>query len=106
MFGKLRETLNKSWYKDENNRKIIFITENEKCAYEIFSIYKIPVEDYYLTTYFNSDKKYSDFLNEIKARSIHDFDTNLNLKDLILTLSTCDNNNQYRVVIHAAKIKN
>lgn len=105
MFANLREALNKEWYDIEENRKIRFITENENCIYEIFSIYKIEDEDYYITTNFNTIK-YGEFLNTIKKRSISDFGIDINEDDKVLTLSTCDNNNQYRVVIHAKKIIN
>lgn len=103
MFGKIKNALNSKWYLEEKNRKIDFITENEKNEYEIFSIYKIPEEEYYLTTDFNDDKSYQDFLNTLKQRSIQDFGIDLSSKKSILTISTCDNNNKYRIVIHSCK---
>ena len=103
MFGSMKNALTEEWYSNEDNRKILFITENEKSTYEVFSIYKIPVEDYYITTDF-TDQQYDKFLETIKNRSIKDFNVQLNTNDKILTLSTCDNNNQYRVVVHARKV--
>lgn len=104
MFANLLNTLNEDWYNVEENRRILFITENEKCEYEIFSIYKILDEKYYLTTDFKNTS-FKGFINTIKKRSIHDFGIDLNENDSILTLSTCDNNNDYRIVIHAKKIE-
>lgn len=37
-------------------------------------------------------------------RSIKEFNTDVSKDDNILTLSTCANNNKYRVVLHAKKI--
>lgn len=103
MFGTLRNILDNNWYTNEDNKKIIFFTENEKSIYEVFSIYKVEKEDYYITTSFTNNS-YLDFLNTIKKRSITDFNTEVTENDQILTLSTCDNNNKYRVVLHAKKL--
>lgn len=102
MFGTLKNILDENWYSKEENLQIKFSTEKENCTYQIFSIYKIEEEDYYITTYFNNN--FEEFLNVIKKRSIKNFGIELNENDQILTLSTCDNSNKYRVVLHAKKI--
>ena len=61
-------------------------------------------ETYYITTGFNNDEEYLKFLETIKARSIYDFNTNLNANDKILTLSTCYSDTE-RTVVHARLIK-
>lgn len=104
MFGNLKNTLKEEWYENELNHKIKFITEMEESNYQVFSIYKIEREDYYITTNFNKGE-YLKFLNTIKNRSVKDFGIELNENSQILTLSTCDNNNKYRIVLHAVKIK-
>lgn len=104
MFGSLKNILNSDWYDNEENTNIILYTENEKCIYKVFSIYKIESEDYYITTEFENDKKFEQFVNTIKKRSIKEFDIDVSESDNILTLSTCANNNKYRVVLHAKKI--
>ena len=104
MFGSLKNILNSDWYDNEENTNIILYTENEKCIYKVFSIYKIESEDYYIKTEFESDKKFEQFVNTIKKRSIKEFDIDVSESDNILTLSTCANNNKYRVVLHAKKI--
>lgn len=72
--------------------------------YEVFSVYTIKAESYYLTTYFSSDANYIDFLNTLKNRSIHNFGVDLSAEDSIITLSTCDATGKSRVVLHARKI--
>ena len=104
MFGSLKWVINEDWYNNEDNKYITLITENETQVYEVFSVYQIEKEDYYIQTNFNTEKEFSTFLETIKKRSKKDFNVDVNKEDNILTLSTCANNNKYRVVLHAKKI--
>lgn len=104
MFGTMQNILNPEWYNNEENTNIILKTERENYIYKVFSIYRIENEDYYIKTEFNNDSEFEQFLNTLKARSIRDFNMDMLESDSILTLSTCDNNNKYRVVLHAKKI--
>lgn len=105
MFGTLKNILTEEWQSNIDNFKIPFITETEKSEYQVFSVYTIESEDYYITTNFETDNKFEKFIDTIKSRSIKDFDVNISTEDHILTLSTCANNNKYRVVLHAVKVK-
>ncbi len=105
MFGSLKNVLNSDWYQNEENYYITFLTENETLKYEVFSVYQIEKEDYYITTKFANDAEYEKFLNTIVNRSVNDFEVEVSSEDTILTLSTCANNNQYRVVLHAKKVE-
>ena len=104
MFGSLKNILTEEWQNKEENMTVSLTTEKEEQEYQVFSVYKIEKEEYYITTDF-TDKEYEKFINTIKKRSMKDFGVEINKQDSILTLSTCDNNNQYRVVLHAKKIK-
>lgn len=104
MFGSLSKTLKSNWYNNKDNHIIRLSTETENTMWQIFSVYKIPEETYYITTNFNSDNDYQKFLNTIKERSIHNFNTNLTTEDKILTLSTCYSDTE-RTVVHAKLIK-
>lgn len=105
MFSSLKNILKEEWYSKEENRKITFITEKENSVYEVFSIYEIEAEDYYITTNF-ADGEILSYIQTVKKRSIKDFDVEVSKEDNILTLSTCGNDNDYRVVLHAKKIIN
>ena len=105
MFSTLKNILNKSWYLDENNYIISLYTPNGLEKYKVFSVYQVNVEDYYITTSFASEASYKTFCNNLKNRSIYNFNVDINGKDNILTLSTCSNNNKYRTVLHAKKIQ-
>ena len=104
MFGSLKNILNSDWYENEENTNITLYTENEKCIYKVFSIYKIESEDYYIKTEFSNDNEFEQFVNTIMNRSIKKFDIDVSKEDNILTLSTCANNNRYRIVLHAKKM--
>lgn len=103
MFGSLQDTLKEDWYTNVENHKIILVTETDTQVYQVFSIYQIESEEYYIQTHFNDEPSYDKFLNTLKNRSIENFDIELNSQDTILTLSTCANNN-YRLVLHAKRI--
>lgn len=104
MFSTLKNVLNKNWYENEENLKIQLITEDDYFIYEVFSVYKIKKEEYYLQTNFKNDETYLRFIETLKKRSIKNFDIDVNEQDQILTLSTCANDNNYRVVLHAKKM--
>ena len=103
MFGSLKNILEEEWYNNEENYLINFITENEENKYQVFSVYKIENEDYYIDTEFK-EGEFLEFVNTLKDRSIKDFGIEVTEEDSLLTLSTCANNNKYRVVLHAKLI--
>lgn len=105
MFGSLNNLLEKEWFNNEDNHFIKVTTPYNKMIFEIFSVYLIPKESYYLTTYFTSDEYFAKFLTEITTRSIYNFNSSVDVKDKILTLSTCKNNFGMRFVVHAKLIK-
>ncbi|MGN1297059.1 MAG: class B sortase [Candidatus Scatovivens sp.] len=104
MFGSLKWVINEDWYNNEDNKYITLITENETQVYEVFSVYQIEKEDYYIQTSFDTEIEFNTFAQTIKKRSKKDFNVDVNKEDAVLTLSTCANNNKYRVVLHAKKI--
>ena len=103
MFASLKNILKEEWYNNEDNYTIDFVTELETQKYKVFSVYKIKNEDYYITTNFN-DEEFTKFIQILKQRSIKDFNMEITAQDNILTLSTCANNNNYRIVLHAKRI--
>ena len=105
MFGSLKNILKEEWYNNDENYIIDFITEEKYYKYQVFSIYKIEKEDYYIDTEFKKNE-FEEFINTLKNRSIKDFNIDVSAEDSILTLSTCADNNKYRVVLHAKKIDN
>lgn len=106
MFGTLFNVLNKSWYTNKYNHVIKFSTPYENTMWQVFSVYKIEPEVYYLTTNFATDTGYTNFLTTLKSRSIYNFNVELSESDKIITLSTCsDAAGTGRIVLHAKLIK-
>ena len=105
MFGSLKNILNSSWYTNKNNHIIRLSTPTENTMWQVFSVYTIPKESYYITPSFNSNEAYLEFLNTIKSRSEVDFSGTVNTNDKVLTLSTCQDNFGNRIVMHAKLIK-
>lgn len=104
MFGTLRKVLNNGWINNANNYVIKISTEKENSLWQIFSIYHIPTTNDYLQTEFKDEREYQRFLNILKNRSNHNFNTSITSNDTILTLSTCYNDSE-KMVVHAKLIK-
>ena len=104
MFGTLRKVLNNGWINNTNNYVIKISTEKENSLWQIFSIYHIPTTNDYLQTEFKDEREYQRFLNILKNRSNHNFNTSITSNDTILTLSTCYNDSK-KMVVHAKLIK-
>jgi len=105
MFGDIPTFLKKTWLDNPNKPYIKLSTKNHNSIWQIFSIYKIKPTVDYLQAKFNSIENYNNFINMIKNRSIKDFKVEILPTDKIITLSTCDDTGNYRVVVHAKLIK-
>ena len=103
-FGSLTNLFKKKWYK-ESNHYIVVLNEDGKHTYEIFSVYKIDPEVYYLQNKFEDKETYGIFIGTLKSRSIYDFNVKVGEDDKIITLSTIDDNKS-RNVVHARLIEN
>lgn len=100
MFGSLRKAFNEEWYQNKDNQIVKIYTEKGFLLYQLFSIYTIAPEDYYIKTNFENDEEFQNFIDTIRFRSINDFHVDIDLNDKILTLSTCYDNSK-RAVLHA-----
>ncbi len=102
MFGSLSKLLDENNLEDNENRIISFITEKEIKKYQIFSIYTIKPEKYYITTEFK-EQEFIKFKEKVKERSRFKLEADLDNKN-ILTLSTCQNYGAKRLAVHAVEI--
>jgi sortase B len=105
MFGSLTNTLNKKWYTNLDNQIIQLSTLKYNTMWQIFAVYKVEAESYYITTDFSSDESYEEFLSTMKSRSIYNFGVDVDKNDKVLTLSTCYNDNGIRLVVQAKLVK-
>ena len=73
--------------------------------FQIFSIYTIKSETYYITPSFKDSIDKQKWIDVMKSRNISTIDTEVDTRDKFLTLSTCQNNQGGRIVVHAKLIK-
>ena len=104
MFGTLKNVLTKNWYNNSDNHVIKLSTEKENTLWQIFSVYSIKTETYYITTDFKNDDDFKKFIDTVKKRSKYKFDANVSVNDTLLTLSTCHKTDE-KIVVHAKLIK-
>lgn len=105
MFGSLKNIFKSSWYDNKDNHIIKFVTNDYTSLWQVFSVYTIKAESYYITTKFNSNSEFKIFANTLKERSKVKFSANVNENDKFITLSTCKDSKGNRVVMHAKLIK-
>ncbi len=105
VLGSLKNTLTSTWQNNRDNYIINVSTKKANFLYQIFSIYTIPEEKYYLTNNFSTKKDKEKWLKTMQERSIVKISTTLDVNDKIITLSTCENNNGGRIVVHGKLIK-
>ena len=105
MFGTLTNVLEEWWYTNEVNHYIKLSTPTKNTVWKVFSVYTIQAEAYYLTHNFVSDDSFRAYLNTIVGRSIYNFNTDVNVSDKVLTLSTCLDTNGNRIVVHAKLVR-
>ena len=103
MFGTIENIFRSDWQNKYKDAQITLVTENGEAKYQIFSIYRINPEDYYIQTAF-SGNEYGDFLQTVKGRSEFDFGVDVTSDDQIITLSTCLYGGAKRIALHAKKI--
>ena len=108
MFGELEKYKSKNFY--ENHRIIEFDTLSEKSNYEIIAVFKVVLYTsdafrYYEFTKANDEKEYNNFISKCKEASFYDTGVQVNYKDKLITLSTCEYSSKNgRLVIVAKKI--
>lgn len=102
MFGKLQRYKSSGFTMSSNNNYIYVYTGKVIKRYQIFSVHiSEPVSDTY-TFNFSSDEDLLSYAEKMKSLSL--FDTNVDISGVsqVLTLSTCTNSGDQRVVVHAS----
>lgn len=96
MFG----SIDQLWNNQNKEMMITFITTEKTINYHIFSVYSVSSNDYYNSRNFNNFKE---TIKEFAKRSEISFHSDYSDANQIITLSTCHNNNQDRLVVHGYK---
>ena len=79
-------------------------TDTKKAVYEVFSSYQTEPEDYAIKSNIVSDTSMEQYLKTMVSRSTINYNIMPAKTDRVLTLSTCDNSGQNRVLVHAVLI--
>lgn len=110
MFGSLNKYSSEEYYK--KHPKIQFDTIYEKGEYEVMYVFRSKVFSeeevtfkYYQFINAASEKEFNSYMNEMKALSLYDTQVTAGYGDKLLTLSTCDyQENDGRFVVVAKKV--
>ena len=104
MFSNLKYYLDTEFCSNKNYQYFNFYTVKQKYLAEIFSIYKITSEKISINLNYESESDFKEAIAIWKNKSIYDFNSDVSESDKIITLYTCDNNTNYRILIHAKLI--
>ena len=85
-----------------------FQTEDGTRTYQIFAVLNVDTKDPYDTlgfaeTEWRKETSYSDFLRDMKSRSIYNTGVNVSTNDKIMTLVTCDTRNGNKRIVVLGK---
>lgn len=87
------------------HRIITFDTVAGEMQWEVFAVFETHIDFYYINTVFETDREWISFINYCQSLSVHQTDTVLQKDDIVLTLSTCAVEKDYRNVVMAKLIK-
>ncbi len=104
MFGSLAYCRRSWWLNEPSYHTVHIVTPTETTTWKIFAVYTTSTDFYYIQTNFTYDGAFTNLVNEMKARSIHDFGVEVKESDTILTLSTCATDAD-RLVVNAVLVK-
>ena len=104
IFSKLKNVLSKKWLDNESMQRITLDTEKERLIFKVFSVYTIKETADYLQISFENNDAYQKYLNTSLKRSVKDFKTIPTVNSKILTLSTCYENSNQRLIVQAKLI--
>lgn len=105
VFGSLQSALTPEWQANRDNYAIWLSTPTENRLYQIFSIYAIQAENYYLKQNFATIDEKATWVNTMNERDITPSTSVAIPSDNVLTLSTCKDNAGTRIVVQAKLIK-
>ncbi len=104
MFSTLNNTLDQLWYTSQDNHIITLYTPEKLLKYQVFSVYKVDSNEFDNSTNFKLSKEYQNYITTAINRSIYNFNVEVTTLDKILTIYTCANNNQYRIIVQGKLI--
>ena len=105
MFSNLQYYLDSNFSNNPEHKYINFNTKKGPYLAEVFSVYKVSSDDVELYCNYSTASEFAETINNWKNNSLYDFNTEVTSSDNVLTLYTCDDNTEYRILLHAKLIK-
>lgn len=102
MFRSLAYYLEKKFF--DSHSIVQFDTLAGEMQWEVFAIFETHTDFYYINTEFESDEEWVEFIKYCQSLSLYKTEIELSADDIVLTLSTCSLNKDYRVVVMARLI--
>lgn len=87
MFSQI-ERFKDEYFWNENNKIRIF-KDSKELIYEVFSVYVAKSSDDYLRKNFDKEEDFTEYINEVKSKSLYSSNVTVHVTDKIITLSTC-----------------
>lgn len=102
MFAPLKQYLKQEFYQ-QNGGWFTLYTPEATWRYQIFSVHQADPQDQLYTVGFSEGEQYTEFVKMLKDSSIYDTGIEVSPDDHVLTLSTCTDDGQQRIVVHARR---
>ena len=101
MFSDLKMLLDEKYSLDGDNSYFLFNTKSNKYRCIIFSVTMKKAATLSIPVSFKTDEEYLAYIDEVKQASYRKLDVEVPATSKIITLCTCDNTNQNRVLVYA-----
>lgn len=103
MFANLKKFRDDGFF--DGHRTFQVFTETGFYTYEIFAVYVTEPDSDVYTIGFADEADFMNYIGQAKERSEQKTDVTVSSEDHIITLSTCVNHNQDRLVVQAKRLK-
>ncbi|MDD6571287.1 MAG: class B sortase [Thermoflexaceae bacterium] len=105
MFGSLRKFMDKDFFAEGDNKYFYFYIGNKIYKYEIYSVHTTPAVSETYATEFESGDAFLSYTNAMIRASYHSTSVSMTGSSKTITLSTCTNDDDVRLVIQALRIE-
>lgn len=105
MFGSLRKFMDKDFFTEGDNKIFYFYIGNKIYKYEIYSVHTTPAVSETYATEFESEDAFLSYTNAMIRASYHSTSVSMTGSSKTITLSTCTNDDDVRLVIQAVRIE-
>lgn len=104
MFGSLYHLKNDGYVHSGNNDTILIYTGNQIYTYKIYSVHNAPAISDTYTIGFEDDEAFMEYVDAMRSQSFVSSDLVITPEDKTITLSTCTNNEEIRLVVQAVRV--